>query len=111
MAGKETGLETTDDPWGTKARTSFCRGVGERDSGERGVFELELEGSTGKGKFSTWKEHSEQREQCEPRLSQGRLRRCACSWEEELLLDDLDSWPWVARDLPKVCVVAAAPHL
>lgn len=63
---------------------------------EGAVFELDLEGSIGRGNFPG-REGVLGRGSSE---SQGReaQKSCACSWEEELLIDDLGSWP---RDLPK----------
>ena len=67
MAGKETGLETTGDPWGTESQDFFLGELGKvPGSGEYLSWNLKDHRS---GKFSRWKEHSRQRKQCE--LSQG----------------------------------------
>lgn len=82
MAGKETGLETTDDPWGAESQDFFLGSWG--GSGGGGEYLSWSLKDPQVGKFSRWKEHSRQREQCE--LSQEGSERCACSWEEEAAL-------------------------
>ena len=48
--GKETGLETTGDPWGTESQDFLLGELGKFPGSKfLRVFELDLEGSTGKG--------------------------------------------------------------